>query len=200
MTQELREQPRRIAARAGGFLQRLLRGLHTRLETDQILHMLRQALVELHQKIDRARALARDRLEKVTEQRCQRRGCKIGRELTQLLGLILEWKVLRVLLEKEIEWIEHGHFGDQIHLDPKLGRLVRKNEPREIVRLRILLPVDEMIRRCDAQGIRQHAGSRMRRRTQTDDLRPEADAAVILILSNVIERDVDGQARRPRLK
>ena len=50
-------------------------------------------------------------------------------------------------LQKKVERIEHRHLGDQIHLDAQLARRFREHQAGQIVRLRILLPVDEMFAR-----------------------------------------------------
>ena len=60
--QDLHQQPRRIAARAGAGCQRLLRRLHARLHADDVADHVRQALIELDQKIDGVARLARNRL------------------------------------------------------------------------------------------------------------------------------------------
>ena len=88
--------------------------------------------------------------------------------------VVFERKFLRLRFEKEIERIEHRHFRDQIHLDAEIRASVfRKDQARQVVRLRVLLPVDEMLFRRDAQRVAEDARARMRRRPQPHDLRAE---------------------------
>ena len=109
-------------------------------------------------------------------------------------ALVGERESLRVRLEEEVERIEHRHLGDQVHLDAQLVGLLREHEPREVVSLRVLLPVDEVLGRRDLQRIGQDARAAMRRRPQADDLWPERHEPVVAIVRDVIERDVNGHA------
>ena len=77
------------------------------------------------------------------------------------------------------QWEPHFHrhsygFHPQILLEPEFAGSLGKRQAREIVRLRVLLPVDEMPGWRDAQRVGEHRGARMRRGPQPDDLRPEA--------------------------
>ena len=60
--------------------------------------------------------------------------------------LVGERKRLGRRLEEEVERIDHRHLGDQIDVDGELARLLRKDEAREVVAVRILLPVEEVLR------------------------------------------------------
>ncbi len=68
-------------------------------------------------------------------------------------GIILKGYVLRVGFEKEVERIVDRHLRNQIHLHSEFPCLLRYNQPRQKVRLRILLPVQEVILRQDAERI-----------------------------------------------
>ena len=108
--------------------------------------------------------------------------------------IVIEGKYFRLRFEEEIERIEHRHLGNQINLDAKLSRLLGKDEARRVIGLRILLPVDEMLCRLDTKRIAQNPRPRMRRGTQSHNLRAEIDQPVILIVRFVMERDVDGHS------
>ena len=103
-----------------------------------------------------------------------------------------EGKFLRVRFEEKIKRIEHRHLRDQIHFDAKFLRRLFKDEPRGVVGLRILLPVDEMFFRHDLQRIAQNPRARMRRGPQPHDLRAKIDQPVIFVMRLVVKRDVDG--------
>ncbi len=99
--------------------------------------------------------------------------CQVRRELPPVGGVVVERELLGGGLEEEVERIDHRHLGDEIDLDAKLARLLREHEPREVVRLRVLLPVDEVFGGRDLERIGQDPRAAMRRRTKPDDLRPE---------------------------
>ena len=63
-------------------------------------------------------------------------------------GIVVEGKFLRLRFEEEIERIEHRHLGDEIDLDAELAGGLLKDESGQVVGLRVLLPVDEVLRRA----------------------------------------------------
>ncbi len=67
-----------------------------------------------------------------------------------------------------------------------------KDEARGPVALRVLLPVDEMLRRRDAQRIARDARAAMRRRAQPDDLRAELHTPIIEVARDVVETGENG--------
>ena len=195
VARQLHQQPAAVAAGTAAVDQRDLGRLHARLHADQVGDVALQALVERDQEIGRLHRLARNARQVFGELRRQRRLLHVGRELVRLLGLVLEREVLGRRLQEEVERIEHRHLGHQVDLDAHLGRRVGEHQPRQVVRLRILLPVDEMLGRLDAHRVRQDARPRVRCRAQPHDLRPEVDRPVVAVVGDVIERDMDRHAR-----
>ena len=65
MTQHFDQQPGRIAARAAGQRQRLLRALHTRFKADDVADDALHAPVDIDQEIDAGRWRERDRVEQL---------------------------------------------------------------------------------------------------------------------------------------
>ena len=65
-------------------------------------------------------------------------------QLVRQRRIVGERKPLGRRLEEEVERIVDRHLRHEIHLDLELLGLLREDEPREVVRLRILLPIDEM--------------------------------------------------------
>ena len=53
----------------------------------------------------------------------------------------------RVGFKKKIKWVEYRHLGYQINFDAELFGLFRKNQARQVIRLWVLLPVNEMLLR-----------------------------------------------------
>ena len=191
MPQDLDQQPCRVAARSGTRLQRPLGGLDARLHANDVPNLLLQLRVEIDQKTDRARRLARNPGEVGGKQRTGLRGRKIGRELGLEIVGIGERKTVGIGFDKKIERIDHGHLRREIDFDPELGGLFRKDEPREPVALRILLPVHEMIGGRDLERIAQDRRARVRRRSQANGLRAEIDRAIVFVVRDVMQCDED---------
>ena len=197
MTKQLDQQGRRIAARPGAFGQRFFGRLRAGFEPNQILNVLGYAAIELDDEIDGANAIAGNRRQISADQRRGRRLDQVGHQFTPLVGIVFERKVLRIRREKEVEGIEHRHLRDQIHFDPEFSRFVRKHQAREVIRLRILLPVDEVIGRPHLQRIGEDARSAVRSRPQTYDLRTQTHHPVVAVVGYVIQGNVDGQSTTP---
>ncbi len=191
VAQQLHQQPAAVAARAAAVDERELGRLHARLHADEIRDVLLQALIQADQKTVGGLRLDVDAGQVLGEARRLRALQQIRLQLDQQLRLVGERKLLGARLEEEVERIEHRHLGDEIDLDAKEGRHLREHQPRQVVRLRVLLPVDEVRARLDAHRIAEDARARMRRRPQPNDLRAEMDRPVVAVVGDVVERDVD---------
>src|SRR5690606_2230120 len=60
-----------------------------------------------------------------------------------------------------------------------------------VVALRVLLPVDEVLARPDLQRIRKDARAAVRRRAQAHHLRAEVDRAVVAVMRDVLQCDMN---------
>ena len=198
VAQQLHQQPAGIAAGAACERERLLGRLHAVLEPDDVADLARQARVQVHQERDGGLRAAVDRLEQRPQPRRRGEPVQVRLQLDQLPVLVAERKALGVGLEEEIERVDDRHLHHEVDLDLELARALRKGEAGEVVRLWVLLPVDEVLRGRDAQGVRQHAGARVRSRPQPHDLGSQHHRAVVAVVRDVVEGDVDrhGQARR----
>ncbi len=112
-------------------------------------------------------------------------------QLAPLPLVILERYVLGVRFQEEVERVVDRHLGHEIDLDAELPDPLGEREPGHVVALRILLPVDEVLVRLDAQGIGQDRRPAMRRRSQPNELRREPDKPVVPIVGDVREGDVN---------
>ncbi len=97
--------------------------------------------------------------------------------------------------EEEVERIDDRQLGDEIDLDLELTCLFRKDQAGKVIRLGVLLPVDEVLFRRDLQRVAEDRCARVRRRAQADDLWREADRPVIAIVRDVVEGDMDRHDR-----
>ena len=97
-------------------------------------------------------------------------------------------------IDEKIERVVHRHLGDQVDFDAKSAHWIRKRQARDIVALRILLPVDEMAGRLDAHGIRDDGRAAVRSRAQPDKLLRHGDRTFVTIVRDMGERDLNGHA------
>ena len=107
-------------------------------------------------------------------------------------GVVNEGRFFGVGFQEEVEGIDDRHFGDQIDLHQKLAGLFREYKAREIIGLRVLLPIQEMLLGRDLQGIAEDRRAAMRRGAQADNLRRQIDQLVVGVMRAVGERDLDG--------
>ena len=198
MAENLHQQPRAVAAGAGSQLERLLGSLHARVEPDHVGDLLLQVAVDLHQRVDGRPAPAIDRGQPGAQTRRGRIGAQERLEVAELRRLVGEGEAFGERLEKEVERVVDGHLGDQIDLDPEQIGLVGEREPRDVVALRILLPVQEMCRRRDALRVGQDRRPAVRRRPQADELRQQLDGPVVAVLRHVTKGNVNAHVRVAR--
>ena len=130
--------------------------MHACLHANAVVDGMLDVGIQAHQHIDRASLAAFEFRDERRQQRPRILHHEEGRELTLLLGVIVEWIVLRGGLQEEIEWILDRHLDHQIDLDIQPLHRLGKHQPRKVVGLRILLPIDEMVRRPDFQAVGEH--------------------------------------------
>jgi hypothetical protein len=195
MTRDLHEQPRRIAARALAVAQGFLRRPHAGLHPHDVVHAVAQHRVERHQHRHGTGRRARDAGQQRVEQRTRRQRLAERRQFGVEHRIVGERPFLRLGLEEEVERVDRRHVGEQIDRHLETGDALGKHHPGEEIALRILHPVDEVLRRLDRQRVGQDRRARMRRRPQPDRLRPQHDGAVIGVRSPVRQRDVERHGR-----
>ncbi len=114
-----------------------------------------------------------DTADPAVEQRAGRLELQVGLQFLGRPRVVDERELLGLGLEEEVEWIEYRHLGDQVDLQTEFTRPLGHHDAREVVAERILLPVQEVPGRLDAQRVAENAGPGMRRRTQADNLRTQ---------------------------
>jgi hypothetical protein len=175
--QDLHEEPRRVAAGAAAEGERLVRRLHAVLQPDDVAHRAVDAQVEGDEEIDRrARREVDACFRNASNAAC---GGVLPQERRQLHGQLLlvgEGDLLGRRVQEKVKGVQDGHLGDQVHLDREHPGRLREDQPRAVVALRILLPVDEVLRGLDLERIAQDGGPAMGGRLEPDRLRPEHDA------------------------
>ena len=195
VAQDLHQQPGGIPAGAAPQCQRFVRRLHPGLHADDVLDLIRQVLIEAHQKIHQRLRLAL-RLAELGQPRLQARPDRLGHqvriEILQRQVVVVERIPLGALFEEEVERIEHRELRHEIDPHHQFVDLVGKYRARLKIAERILLPVEEVALGFDVQGIAQHRRAAVRRRAQADDLGAQGNAPVVAIASLVLKSDANG--------
>ena len=192
---ELNQQPRRIAARAGPQVQRLFDRLHTGIEPHDVADVGLQLSIQIHQRVDGSPRPAVDALQVVREPRRQRVGEQERLQFPALHIVVGERELFGGRFEKEIEGVVHRHFDDEIDLDAQFAHPFGKREPRHVVALGVLLPVDEVSGRRDPLRVGQDARAAVRCRSKAHELRRQFDLAVVLVVGHVTKGDMNAQGK-----
>jgi hypothetical protein len=168
MPRDLHEQPGGIPAGAAAEFERLFGRLHARFEADRVLHLAVDGGVQLDEEVDGA-AFERSHFgQHFGELRPARQRFQVRGEFGLQHGFVLEGDLLRVFLDEEIERVDRDEFGDEIDRHAQRLRRLGEDDPREVVVVRVLLPVQEVRLRLDVQRIAVDGGARVRRRAQPD--------------------------------
>ncbi|MCY1167253.1 hypothetical protein D9M73_72130 [compost metagenome] len=150
-------------------------------------------LVEPHQKVYGAFGLAVDFGQIGLQQGRGGLRRQVRCELPCHGGFVFEGELFGCRFQEKIKRVEHHHVNHKVHRDLEFPRRLRENQPGLVVCKRVLLPVDEVVRRLDLQRIRQHLGPAVRGRAQAHNLRPQLDQSVVFVMGDVAEGNVDGQ-------
>ena len=194
--QQLHQQPGGIAARSGADVQRLLGRLHPRFHADDIADALLQLAVHIDQEVDRPSLERRMLRDQFLEQRPLRLDVIIGRQIGLQLLVIAEGVIFGIGFDEEVERVDDIQIGQQVDLDTEMIDRIGKDDPRQPVAVRVLLPVEEMVRRLDLQRIIGDLGATMRRGPQSYHLRTQTDRAAIAIGGQVVQRGLEHDAIR----
>ena len=126
----------------------------------------------------------------VAQARAGRRHLEIGLEVLLQQRLVGERHGFGGRLEKEIERVDHRHLGDQPDLDRKARGGLGDHEAGEVVAVRVLLPVEEVLFRLDLEAVAHDARAAVRCGAQADDLRAQLDRPVIGVGGAMLQRNV----------
>ena len=122
---------------------------------------------------------------------------QVGLEIVQQRLGIGERDRLGVLLDEEVERVDHLQVGDQPDRDRQLAGAGRKDQPGQEVAERVLLPVDEVVGRFDLQRVRLDRRAGVRRRPQPDDVRVHLHQTVEGVAGAMLQRHFDSHRRDP---
>ncbi len=116
-----------------------------------------------------------------------RRGFQERLQLMLLPGFVVKRDLFRIGFKEKIEGIDHRHFGHQVHFQRKTASLLGEHQPRQEIPLRVLLPVDEVILRLDAQRKADNGSASVRGGAKAYGLRRKHYRPVVVIGGLVVE-------------
>jgi hypothetical protein len=191
VAEDLHEEPRGVAARAGRASERLLGRLYAGREPDLVPDRLREAPVQLDEEVDGAARADVDSGEVRREAVAARRHLEERAELLREPGVVAEREALRGRLEEEVERVRDGELGDEVDADLEVAHGLREDRARQEVSVRVLLPVEEVIGRVEGQRVARDRRPAVRGRSEPHELRRERDHPVVPVSGEVREGDAD---------
>ena len=109
--------------------------------------------------------------------------------------VVAERDGFRVRLEEEVERVDRGHVGQEVHRDLEAGDAFGEDDASQELSLPILLPVHEMPGGFDPERVGQDRRAGVGRWTQPDRLRPKLDGAAVLVAGPVGQGDMQRHRR-----
>ena len=122
---------------------------------------------------------------------------EVGRELARVLVRVDERELLGRGVDEEVERVDHRHVGHQVDRDLQLARLLREHQPRDPVAVRVLLPVEEVLRRLDLERVALDRRAAMRGGPQPHLVRRQSRPGGRTCSGSVVERDLDRHWQSP---
>ena len=162
-------------------------GLHPNDIADFVLNV----LVQRDHKIDGGRTAIRDRRNKLLKARAAFLLNEIGLKVPERFLIVIETWFARVFFEEKVERIDRFHTGDQVNFYLKMICSFGKRHSREVIRERVLLPVDEMALWQNFLSVVQYLCAGMRCGAQPDSMGRMLDEPVVAIACTVVQRDFD---------
>ena len=194
MASQLHQQPSRIPARSATEVERFLRLLHTRIEANGVRHRLLnsavqpdEVVVEFHTGL----AFGGDQFQQFWP-RCER--FEVRCQFAFECCVVPKWVLFRILFDEEVERVDRRQVGNQIDGDDEFTRRFREDQPREVIAIGVLLPVQKVRTRFDRQRVTRHRRPRVRGRSQTHHVRLQRDRPAVRVPGDVVQSDADGHA------
>ncbi len=116
---------------------------------------------------------------------------QVGLEVLGQRLRVLPADVLGVLLDEEVERVDHLEVGDQADGDGEAAGAGREHQAGQEVAERVLLPVDEVVGWFDLERVGLDRGTRVRRGTQPDDVWKDLHQSVERVAGAMLQRHLD---------
>ena len=150
-----------------------------------------QAAIDLYEKIDGAAFMPLMFGDQCVEQRPLILHVEIGGKVGLQLVIIGERVIFRIRLHEKVERVDDVEIGEQVDLDREMIDRIGKDDARQPITVRVLLPIEEVVRRFDLQRVIGNLGPTVRRGAQADNLRAEPDRPAVGISGEVVQRGLE---------
>jgi len=168
--------------------------LNTRLHANYVANFVLHAPIETHQIVNCPGPIARYFGEKLRQAGSRWFQFEIRTQFTSQNGFVGKGELFSGRLQEKVKGIVDTHFGKKIDLYVEFRSRFREHQPRQIVALGILLPIDEMLFGADLQRIRKDWRTTVRRRSQAYNLGTERNWAIVTVVRFMRERDADSHS------
>src|SRR5262249_37649225 len=116
---------------------------------DDVPNRTLHALIQPNQKIDGRRTVAIDCVQELAQPGPRGFRRETGRQLFTKYWIVGEGHPLGIRFKKKVERVDNYKVSDEVNFDGKVVYDLRKDHARQIVILRVLLPIDKMAVRLD---------------------------------------------------
>ncbi len=154
LPQQADQQPRTVAARTDPEAQGVVGGLDARLHPHRVGDVAVDRGVQGREEVDGDRAALGLRRQLVLPGRrvlAVVDRSQVRRQVGRQRRLVGEREPLGVLLDEEVERVDHHQVGNQADGDVEDLDLLREDDPGQPVAERVLLPVEEVVLRADVE-------------------------------------------------
>ncbi len=193
VAQHLDEQPGRVPARADAPLQGVLGLLDAGLHADRVGDLGLDAPVDVGHEVRGAGPVVAP-LAQVLHHGVEPRPTGIGDQVRhQVPGqhrLVGEGDVLGLVVEEEVEGVDHRHVGDQVDDHGQLVGPLGEDQPGQVVAERVLLPAHEVVGRGDRERVGQDRRPGVGRGAEPHHVGREGDRPGEPVGGAVLEGDV----------
>ena len=138
-------------------------------------------LIQADEKIYRVLPVSGETLNQRPQERSGRVGRAVGLEILGHLRGIVKRVGFESRFQKKCERIDGSQVRNQVYLNGKLGRPVRKKDPGEMIRMRVELPVANVIGGSNVERVAEDGRAAVWGRAQLYDLGAERNGLVISI-------------------
>ena len=140
-------------------------------------------------------ALFREIPEVLFHPRARRVHDQVRGKILERIRFVPEREVCRVVFQEEVERVEDSQFRNEINVyDEGLGGL-GKDESRQIITVRILLPVEEMFPRLNLQGVAADCRPAMGRGPQSYNMGGQSYQTVVFVACPMVQCDANAHTR-----
>ena len=116
---------------------------------------------------------------------------EVGRQFGGQPGLVGKGKAFAQWLKEEVEGVDRHEVCHQVDRQRQFSGFLGKHQTGDMVALRVLLPVEEVLLRLDGKGVAGDPRAGVACRLEPYHMRPERDVAVKAVRGAVMQCHTD---------